>query len=88
MNLSLPPKVQRLINARIKSGKYRTPEDVVAAAVCALDHQESFGDFAPGELDQLLAEGERDIASGNVLEGQEAFAELQRLTSRKRNKSR
>jgi len=63
----------------VKSGKYPRPEDVVAAAVSSLDQQERFGDFAAGELDKLLAEGERDIANGDVIDGDRAFAELRRL---------
>jgi Arc/MetJ-type ribon-helix-helix transcriptional regulator len=33
MNLSLDPEVQKLIDERVKSGRYATPEDVVAAAL-------------------------------------------------------
>jgi putative addiction module CopG family antidote len=66
MNLSLSPQVRKQIEQRVRSGTYRTPEDVVAAAVSTLDQQESTGDFQPGELDRLLAEGER---SGAPLEG-------------------
>jgi Arc/MetJ-type ribon-helix-helix transcriptional regulator len=73
MNLSLTPDVQERINERVNSGKYSTPEDVVAAAIMALDHQEQFGDFEAGELDSLLAEGERSIEQHGTLDGEEAF---------------
>ena len=56
MKLSLPPEIQKLIEDRVKSGKYETAEDVVAAAVSSLEQQEAFGDFAPGEIDQLVHE--------------------------------
>jgi antitoxin ParD1/3/4 len=87
MNLDLSPKVQKLIKDRVKSGRYPRPEDVVAAAVTSLDQQESFGDFAAGELDKLLAEGERDIAAGDVIDGEKAFAELRRLSAKRRKKA-
>jgi hypothetical protein len=45
----------------------------MAAAVVSLDQQERFGDFAPGELDRLLAEGERSISWEGTLDGEEAF---------------
>jgi Arc/MetJ-type ribon-helix-helix transcriptional regulator len=79
MNLDLPAKIQKLIKDRVKSGKYPRPEDVVAAAVSSLDQQESFGDFSPGELDGLLAEGEKDITNGDVIGAGKAFKELRRL---------
>jgi Arc/MetJ-type ribon-helix-helix transcriptional regulator len=77
MNLSLAPETERLIHERMKSGQYQTPDDVVAAAIAALDREERSegpGDFAPGELDELIAEGEADIARGDVLDGDEVFA--------------
>jgi len=73
MNLSLNPEVQRLNDERVKSGKYATPEDVIVAALLSLDQQEQFGDFAPGELDELLAEGELSIAENGTLDGDEAY---------------
>ncbi len=73
MNLSLEPDVQKFIDERVNSGKYSTPEEVVAAAIMALDQQEQFGDFEAGELDNLLAEGERSIEQDGTLDGEEAF---------------
>ena len=73
MNLSLDADLQQLIDERVKSGKYATAEDVVAAALRTLEQQERFGDFEPGELDELLAEGERSIEQEGTLDGDEAF---------------
>jgi Arc/MetJ-type ribon-helix-helix transcriptional regulator len=84
MNLSLPPKIRKLIEDRLRDGKYRTPEDVVAAALTNLDQQEQVGDFEPGELDQLLASGEK---SGQALNGEEVFRELRELRQRGRTKA-
>lgn len=39
----------------------------------SLDQQEWLGDFAPGELDELLAEGEQSISQDGTLDGNEAF---------------
>ena len=73
MNLSLNPDVQELINERVNSGRYSTPEEVVSAAIMALDQQEHFGDFEASELDNLLAEGEQSIERDGTLDGDEAF---------------
>lgn len=73
MDLSLNPQVQKLIDERVKSGKYATPEDVIAAALLTLDQQEWLGDFDSGELDTLLAEGEQSITEDGTLDGDEAF---------------
>jgi antitoxin ParD1/3/4 len=84
MNLSLPPHIQKLIDDRVRSGKYQSAEDVVAAAVATLDQQEQAGDFEPGELDRLLEEGE---SSGTPLDGEQVFAELRERRQRGQSKA-
>jgi Arc/MetJ-type ribon-helix-helix transcriptional regulator len=87
MNLTLSADLRQLIDERVKAGKYATPEDVVAAAMLSLDQQEQFGDFAPGELDELLAEGERSIESDGTLVGQKAYQERRQRRARARGQA-
>ena len=42
------------------------------------------GDFAPGELEHLLAEGEADIAAGHLVDGEQVFRELDQMSRRSR----
>ena len=73
MKLELKPGVQKQIDERVKSGRYASAEDVVAAALVTLDQQERSGDFEAGELDRLLEEGERSMEEHGTLDGDEAF---------------
>ena len=67
MTITLPAKARRLVNDRLRSGRYASAEEVVLAGLASLTRQEELGDFAPGELEQLVAEGERSIrAEGTV----------------------
>ncbi|HLW64335.1 MAG TPA: hypothetical protein VKS79_03380 [Gemmataceae bacterium] len=84
MNLSLAPDIQKRIVERVNSGRFASPEEVVAAAILALDQQEQFGNFQPGELDALLAEGEKSIGKYETLDGDEAFAMRRMRRARKR----
>lgn len=84
MNLSLGPEVQKLIEEQVTSGKYSSPEEVVSAAVFALDRHQQLGEFESGELDALLAEGERSIEQEGMLDGDEAY----RLRCQRRAQSR
>ncbi len=81
--MNLDPKVQKLIDERVKSGQYATPEDVVAAALLTLDQQECLGDFAQGELNELLTVGEVSIALDGPLDGDGA---IKRRRSRRADK--
>jgi len=84
MNVSLRPEVQKLIDERVNSGKYSSPEEVVEAAIIALDQLEHFGDFDADELDGLLAEGEQSIAEDGTLDGEDAFLKRARRRAERR----
>ena len=84
MNLSLPTRIQKLIDERVRSGEYASPEDVVAAALTHFKQYERAHTFAPGELDATVAEGEADIARGDVLELDEVFGWLRQMSVAKR----
>lgn len=80
MNLTLAPQTQKQIESHLKSGKYQSAEEVIAAALSLLEQQEQLAEFEPGELDRLLAEGE---SSGEALDGERVLAELRNLGSNK-----
>lgn len=83
MQITLTPELQKFIEDRIRDGAYASPEEVIAG-FATLEQHESFGDFAPGELDQLLAEGERDIREGRFADGETVFRELRELSEARR----
>ncbi|HVS70689.1 MAG TPA: hypothetical protein VHQ47_05480 [Phycisphaerae bacterium] len=78
MQILLSQQVQNEIDHLVKSGCYQTPEEVIVAALASLQQQVRYGDFGPGELDALLAEGKKDIDAGRVMGLDEGFHELKR----------
>jgi putative addiction module CopG family antidote len=78
MNVTLSPDTQKLIEERMKAGDYATPEEVIRAGLASLERGETYGDFAPGELDELLADGERSIQERGTVPAADVFAELGR----------
>lgn len=73
MNVSLSPDTQKLIEERMKAGGYTTPEEVIRAGLASLQQGETHGDFAPGELEELLAQGERSIAERGTVPVAQVF---------------
>lgn len=71
MKLALDPQTVRLIDEYVKSGRFATCEEVVTAALLALEQREEFGDLAEAELDALVAEGEVGT-SAELLDGDSA----------------
>jgi Arc/MetJ-type ribon-helix-helix transcriptional regulator len=83
MNVTFGPETRKLIEDRMKRGGYATPEEVVLAGLALLEREEDYGDFAPGELNELLAEAER---SGEPIDAEQVFAELRGLGSKDTSK--
>ncbi len=80
MNLMLDSYVEQLIAKRVASGQYASPEDVVAAAMGALETNFMCNSFPPGELDRLIEEGR---ASGPPLDGETVLKELRDIRESK-----
>lgn len=85
MNLSLPPEILKLIDERVRSGRYGSAEDVIAAAVANLDQQERMTQLDGADLEALypgfkekLAEGLAASRAGDVVDGEEFFDQLER----------
>jgi hypothetical protein len=77
MNVKLTAEGQRIVAKRIRKGECKKPEDVVNAALAAMDLAPQF-DFAPRELDALIAEGEESLKKHGSIDGRAYFAERRR----------
>lgn len=85
MQLTLPPEIQTLIDQRVRSGRYQTPEDVVVAAMTSLDQQERLAALHPADLEtafpgirEKIAQGFSEAQAGRFSDGDAFFDELDR----------
>jgi putative addiction module CopG family antidote len=83
MNVTLGPNAQKIIEARIRTGACGSPEEVLTAALAALERDEAAGDFESGEMEKLLEQGEH---GGEALDAEQVFAELRALPNRQTDK--
>jgi antitoxin ParD1/3/4 len=89
VKITLPPRARKLVNERLKSGRYASPEEVVLAGLASLRRQEELGGFAPGELERLVAEGEASIEREGTVSADKVFSALrQRARAARRGKGR
>lgn len=61
MTLHLPPDLEKIIDERVKTGEFASPEDVIRAGLILLQRDrehDAADDFAPGELDRMLEEAD------------------------------
>ena len=87
MTLNLKSDLEAKIKAHVSSGGYTTPEDVIAAALQALEQNERLGDFEPGELDALCKVGTDQLDRGEGIDAEEVFREIDALQSRRSSES-
>jgi Arc/MetJ-type ribon-helix-helix transcriptional regulator len=76
MHITLSPKTQKLLEERMKSGDYRSPDDVIRVALEVLEG-ESVESLDPGiqaAIERAGAQGDR----GEGIDVEEAFARLRR----------
>lgn len=71
MELALPASLEQFVIDQVKAGVYRDANEAIVCAVQNLMGQEElpFG----SELDRLIAEGQADIDSGDLVDGETAF---------------
>jgi len=73
MNVPLRPDIEAFVDEMVRSGQYATREDVIQAGLVALRQHEFFGDFISGELNEIIAEGERSLDRSPMLDADEAM---------------
>lgn len=73
------PRLQKLIDDRIQSGQYPSAESVVVAALSCLEQQEHAADFAPGELNSMIAVGRSQLDKDESLDSEEVFREIDQV---------
>jgi putative addiction module CopG family antidote len=73
MNLSIPSELQRFIDAKVRSGAYVSPEEVIADALTRWKAEE---EMEGAELRRLVAEGQAEADRGEFVSVAEVFGEI------------
>jgi Arc/MetJ-type ribon-helix-helix transcriptional regulator len=85
MTITLTPETKTIVEAKLESGNFATAQDVVFAALQAMELHE-IDDFEPGELKQVVAEGLANVETEGTLDADEAFAERRARRARERGR--
>ena len=76
MSIALRPETERQIEDQMKSGGYSSPDDVVHAALKALEDDRRGRLTEIEELRQQIAIGLEQLDRGEGVDGEQAFDEL------------
>ncbi|SPF34733.1 conserved hypothetical protein [Candidatus Sulfopaludibacter sp. SbA4] len=84
VNISLTPELDAFLQSRVKSGRYQTTSEVVREALRRFQRQENEQDEEFRRLKARLRRGAAQADRGDLLDGDEVFAELRELIEERR----
>lgn len=77
MNVSLTLELEQFIKDKVNSGKYNSVSEVIGEALRLLDERDRFQEQRLAELKAKIREGIEASERGEVVDGEEVFAELE-----------
>ncbi len=77
MNISLTPELEQLVKDKVNSGRYHSVSEVMGEALRLLDERDRHQEQRLAELKAKIQEGLEASERGEVVDGEEVFAELE-----------
>ncbi|MEH1845149.1 MAG: type II toxin-antitoxin system ParD family antitoxin [Nostoc sp.] len=77
MNISLTPELEQLVKDKVSSGKYHSVSEVMREALRLLEERDCILDQRLAELKAKIQEGIEASERGEVVDGEEVFAEIE-----------
>jgi antitoxin ParD1/3/4 len=84
VNISLTPELGAFLQSRVKTGRYQTTSEVVREALRLLERQEKEREHVFRQLKAKLQRGAAQAARGELLDGDQVFAELRELMRKRK----
>jgi hypothetical protein len=84
MELTITPEIEGVIQRKLESGQYETPQQVLESAVHRLDEDDADFGWSTAELQAAIDVGWEEAERGIGMTGSEARIELARLRAERR----
>ncbi|WP_373527964.1 type II toxin-antitoxin system ParD family antitoxin [Nostoc sp.] len=77
MNISLTPELEQLVKDKVNSGRYHSVSEVMGEALRLLDERDRLREQRLAELKAKIQVGIEALDRGEVVDGEEVFAEIE-----------
>lgn len=84
LNVSLTPELEQFVQSRVASGRYQTASEVVREGLRLLEEREQSRKTALKELRAKIRRAMEQADRGEFLDGDSVFAEICKLSARRR----
>ena len=84
MNVSLTPELEKLVQEKVKSGRYNSASEVMREALRLLEEQDQLRAIRLDEVRKTIAEGLESLDGGEGIDGKEAFDRLRKKSAARR----
>jgi len=84
MNVSLTPKLQKFVHAKVENGRYNSASEVVREALRLFEEYDKTRTAQLLEFNHELGQRLASLDRGETVDGSEAHARLQRRSQRQR----
>lgn len=86
MNISLTGELERLVQRKVESGRYRSANEVVRAGLRLLEREDGRTEVRLTEIRAQVQAGIEQAERGELVDGEEAVARAKRRASAKRRR--
>ncbi len=83
-NIALTPHLDRFVQAKVNSGRYRSASEVVCEGLRLLEEREQYRLMATAKLRQEIEIGWQQSERGETFDGPSVFAEIRRMSNARR----
>jgi antitoxin ParD1/3/4 len=88
MNVSLTPKLEKLVHSKVKAGRYGSASEVIREALRLLEQRDEWYQLRASDLRRKIAEGVESLRRGEGADGETVFDRLDaRLNAREHRRA-
>ena len=88
MNVSLTPELEKMVEEKVKSGRYQSASEVIREGLRLLDDQDRLKALHLDEVRKKIRVGLEQLDRGEGIPGEQVFAAMKQRSAAMRRKSK
>lgn len=88
MNVSLTPELEKLVDEKVRTGRYHSASEVIREGLRLLQEKDELHLIRLHELRKQVADGLAQLDQGQGIPGEKVFAELREKSRKARNRKK